>query len=56
MALVLADALLAHKAQCELFPVGPLEGIYPQYIHIYTLNIYIYIPSIYTYTYIHSVH
>jgi hypothetical protein len=33
MALILADALMAHKAQCELFPVGALEGIYPQYIH-----------------------
>eukprot|EP00953_Heterococcus_sp_UTEX-ZZ885_P005822 3604-Heterococcus_DN1.PRE.1 len=27
MALVLADALMAHKAQCELFPVGALEGV-----------------------------
>jgi hypothetical protein len=41
MALVLADALMAHKAQCELFPVGALEGIYPNtYVYAYA---YIYI-------------
>jgi hypothetical protein len=35
MALVLADALMAHKAQCELFPVGALEGMHIPYIYIY---------------------
>jgi hypothetical protein len=45
MALVLADALMAHKAQCELFPVGALEGIYAYtYIrlhnHIPTYRLY----------------